>query len=117
MVRQVGSSWQANAMVNGRRVRPHFSTYEEALAFENDPYTALGEADRADAIGVLFPRLAKDRYQGKPNAKDAFRITDELIRRLGAQTSVRDINRLTFKNLIETLRGVGNKAQTINNKM
>ena len=117
MPRKIGNAWQANAMVNGRRVRPHFPTYEEAVAFEENPYAVLGVSAKHDEIGKLFPALAKDRYQGKPNAKDAFRITDELIRRLGAQTSIKDINRRTFRTLIDDLKEIGNKPQTINNKM
>lgn len=117
MARQRGTRWQADALVNGARKRLSFPTHAEAEAFERDPYAYLGVTKAHDTVGTLFPRWAHEIYKGTKNERNAIRITEELVRRLGPDLPVSKVDRKLIKDVIEQLRQQGNKDATVNTKM
>lgn len=117
MPRQRGNRWQGDALVNGERKRLSFATFQEAQAFEANPYAYLGVTKSSNAIGSLFPVWGREIYGRTRNARNALRITDELVRRLGSTTPVEKIDRLRVKALIAQLQEEGNADSTVNTKL
>lgn len=117
MARQRGNRWQGDALINGARRRLTFATRQEAEAYEADPYRYLGVTKTVETVGKLFPRWAQEVYTGTRNARNAFRITDELVQRLGPDVPVNKVDRKLIKSVVEQLRQDGNKDATVNTKM
>jgi len=117
MPRQRGSSWQGDALVNGERRRLSFSSLKEALEFEANPYAYLSVKKAANVISTLFPMWSKEIYGRTRNARNALRISDELIQRIGPSTPIDKIDRALTRNLIAELQREGNADATINTKL
>ncbi len=117
MARKRGNRWQGDALVNGTRKRLTFPTHAEAESFERDPYAYLGVMKSIDTIGTLFPQWSHELYKGTKNERNAVRITEELVRRMGPDLPVSKVDRKLIKSVIEQLRKEGNKDATINTKM
>lgn len=108
-----GAKWQANAYLDGKRVRPVFATKEEAEAFERNP-----RADQVrPLVGPLFRHGYRFMWEGKKNSYESYLITEELIRRLGEDIPVATVTSATIQDLILDLRGIGNSGARINRKM
>lgn len=117
MAREIGNRWLGDAQINGKRRRLVFSTKQEAESFERDPYKHLHIAKVSNTIGELFPIWTREVYGKTRNEKNAFRIADELVKRLGQDLPVSGVDRKAIKALVLTLRKEGNKDSTINTKM
>lgn len=117
MARQRGTRWQADALINGARKRLSFPTLEAAEAFERNPYAYLGVIKTVESVGLLFPKWCRELYAGTRNERNAFRITEELVRRIGPDLPVSKVDRKLIKAVIDQLRQAGNKDATINTKM
>lgn len=115
MARPRNNKWQADAVVDGKRVRPTFNTKEEAEAFERNAehMASLSEA----SVGTLFPQLATILWSKTKDYKGALSITNDLVRRLGPSTLVYKITDETIDALVEGLDDEGLANQTINNKL
>lgn len=111
MARQRGRRWQADVMIDGQRHRPAFVSKAQAEQFERDHIMVNAK------VGVLFPILARDLWGGTADERNCLRIADELVERLGADTSVASINTVTIDKLTSELKRIGNKARTINTKL
>lgn len=117
MAIQRGTRWQGSALVNGDRKRLAFSTKQEAERFEADPYAYLSVTKDAHEIGILFPQWGREMWGKTANERNALRITDELVTRLGRKTSLTKIDRPRIRELVVQLRQDGNKDGTINSKI
>jgi integrase len=95
MVRQRGTSWQADAVIGGKRVRRSFPSLAEASTYEAEHGTTKS------TIGAVLPPLAREFWGGTKDERNALRIADELVDRLG---------------LITSLRQAGNSPSTIRTK-
>lgn len=113
MARQRGNTWQADVYVGTRRLRPTFKTKLEAEEFEAK---AASMADTAN-VGTILPEFAKSMWSAKKSWKDAERITNEWVRRLGADLPVHSVTDDKIDTIIASLKAEGNKRQTINNKL
>lgn len=107
-----GTKWQANAYVDGKRVRPTFATKDEAEAFERNPTVDFVKP----TVGALFRHGYKFMWQDKRNTDAVFTV-EELIRRLGEDKPVAHISSATIQDLVLQLREHGNSGATINRKM
>jgi integrase len=113
MATQRGQKWQANAYLNGKRVRPTFDTKAEAEAFERNPSVDFVRP----LIGELFRHGSKFLWDGKRNGYEANLIAEELIRRLGEDEPVATITAARIQDLIIELRVAGNSGARINRKL
>ena len=117
MARRCKKGWQGDVQVNGfGRQRKLFKTEAQARAFERNPIPHLTGVDQR-TIGYLFPKLAPQVWQGRADERNVFRIIDELVRRLGPDRLVTDIDNVTVMNLTKELEKEGNKASTVNSKL
>jgi hypothetical protein len=114
---QRGTRWQGSAMVNGERKRLAFKSLQEAERFEADPYSYLKVTEDTNEIGTIFPQWARHIWGKTRNEKNALRITDELVKRLGRRRTLRQIDRATVRELTAELRQEGNADGTINTKI
>jgi integrase len=112
MARIRGTRWQADALVNGVRVRKSFKTQLEALTFEFNPSTP-----ETLTVGATFEDCYEHNWRRSKDAKDARRLTSELITLLGANTPVSKVTSGSVLNLIGTWRRKGNSEKTINRKL
>jgi integrase len=117
MAMQRGTRWQGSAMVNGERKRLSFKSLQEAERFEADPYSYLKVTEDTNEIGTIFPQWARHIWGKTRNEKNALRITDELVKRLGRRRTLRQIDRATVRELTAELRQEGNADGTINTKI
>ena len=119
MARRRGDMWQADAIVNGRRMRPQFKTEKEALAFEKDPYTAKEIEKDKNLVSLMFRAWSRKHYTGAlVGDKDGWRITDELIKYFGPTKMVEDIRYKDIEAFKVHLRVVvGNASNTVNTKI
>lgn len=117
MVRAVKDKWTGDALVNGSRKRLTFATLQEAEAFEHDPYKALGIERPVLTVGKLFPKWTKEIYAGTRNEVGNFRISKDLVARLGADLPIEHVDRAKIKELISQYKERGNKAGTVNTKL
>lgn len=115
MARRRGNKWQADATIDGKRIRPQFNTEAEAVAFERSAVhmTARDEA----SIGRLFPVLRDELWANSKDYRGAVSITADLINRLGYSTPVYKIDDVMVDDLIDAYRCEGKARQTINNKL
>ena len=116
MARQSGNKWMGDAKINGERKRVVFNSLAEAEAFEANPYLTLKVEPSVDTIGKLFPKWTREVYGRTKNERNAFRISEELVRRLGADLPVNKIDRKKVKSLVAELEAEGNAKGTINTK-
>lgn len=114
MARQRGVKWQADAIVNGRRVRPTFATKDQAEAFEkaSAQMASLAEA----TIGKLFPEYGAYLWEGKKDWSNSKSIVNDLIRRLKPETRIFDITDEVVEDL-KTDMSEELAQQTVNNKL
>lgn len=117
MARLRGAKWVGDAIVNNERKRLAFKTREEAEKFEQDPYSFLSVKPKAKTIGKLWPKWAREIYGRTRNERNALRITDELVQRLGAELHIEDIDRTKIKELVVKLKEKGSAPSTINSKL
>lgn len=113
MARKRGTSWQADVYVGTKRIRSTFKTKGEAEEFERK---AVSMADTSN-VGTVFPEFAKEMWEGRKSWRDAKRITDEWVMRLGPETPVHRITDDTIERVVKDLKTIGNAGQTINNKL
>jgi integrase len=113
MARKRGARWVGDAIINDQRVRKTFATREEAEAFEKTNERTA----RMHTIGMLWPKWSLELWSNTRNERNSLRITDELIRRMGASTPMVMIDRAKIKTLVADLREHGNSAATINSKL
>lgn len=99
------------------RKRMSFPTEKEALAFEEDPYTVLNYGKSGPTVGTFFPDQTDQHYGDTKDWTNAYRISGELVRRLGADTPVRNVTTKKVEEMVSALRKEGNKASTINSKL
>lgn len=111
MVRRRGKRWQADVTVNGRRQRLAFVSKEQAHEFEKDHSKINAK------VGIVFPALARELWGGTKDERNVLRITDELVQRLGPETTITSIDSLVVETLTDNLKRIGNKARTINTKL
>ena len=104
-------------LVNNQRVRRQFTTQKEAEAFEKNAYKVLDQIPNDQQIGKLWKKWSRSMYGNTDNERNAFRISDELIQRLGPLTQVSDISSKVVSRLVDDLRAKGNINNTINTKM
>lgn len=117
MARPRGDGWMADVLVNNRRVRRQFQTRKEAEAFEKNAYVLLDITPNDRVISKLFRKWSRSLYGNTPNEKNALRIADELVARLGPSTQISDLSGRVVSRLVEQLREKGNCNNTINTKM
>jgi integrase len=117
MARQRGASWVADALVNNRRIRKQFATRAQAEHFEKNAYAIVDETPTSQQIGKLWRKQSRSLWGNTANEKNAFRIADELIERLGPSTQLSDVSGRVISKLVEDLRKHGNTNNTINTKM
>ena len=110
MVRQRGTSWQADAIIGGKRVRRSFPSLGEATAYEATHGTTKS------TIGATLPALARELWGGTKDERNALRIADELVDLLGPDTALADITTRTVDIMIDALRQAGNSPSTIRTK-
>lgn len=113
MAIQRGNKWQANAYVDGKRVRPTFATKEEAEAYERNPTTEFVKP----MVGPMFRHGYKFLWHGTKNGYETYLIVEELIKRLGEDKTVATITAATVQDLIMELREHGNSGARINRKL
>ena len=111
MARQRGDVWQADTLVEGKRVRKSFPTREEAEQFEARHVVVQ------DMCGPVFADLAIDLWNGTKDEKNCLRISRELAERIGETKRVSQITTLDIDDLVRGLKAQGNKVGTINNKL
>lgn len=116
MARLYNGRWMADANVNGSRKRVMFDTQAQAEAFEANPHGQLHVSKTKVTIGKMFPKWARECYGGTANERNALRIADELVDRLGADVPVENIDRKMVKALVAELHEHGNANSTINTK-
>lgn len=110
MARLRGRAWQADAVVNGQRVRRQFSTKGEAEAWERSP-NVRPSVTTADIFRQGFELL----YRRTKNERNAYRITEELIRYYDGPIAGWDGNRVQQLVISQRTRGV--QDGTINRKL
>lgn len=112
MAVQRGNKWQANAYLNGKRVRPAFDTKEEAEAFERDPTAEIIKP----TVDALFRHGYEYLWATKRNP-DAWRITEELITMLSSTKLIASVGGADVQDLVMRWRKKGNSGATINRKL
>lgn len=118
MARQRGQRWIGDAYIPGLgRKRMSFASRKEAEAFETDPSTIIQYGKHGPTIGTLFPEYTKDHYASSKDWDNAYRISGELVRRLGPNTPVKDVSTKKIEEMVMALKKEGNKASTINSKL
>jgi len=116
MARLRGKRWMGDAIVNGERKRVTFETQAEAERYEADPYATLKVDQSTHTVGTLFPKWTRELYGHTKDERNAFRISEELVRRLGPALPVTQIDRKKVKALVAELEAEGNSRGTINTK-
>jgi integrase len=112
MVRKVGDRYQANAKVDGRRVRPMFDTEAEAELFERDP-----KAEQIKpTVGPLFRHGYRFLWERERNHRDNYYTTESLIRWLGEDRAVITITAALIQDYVLDLRKE-NSGPRINRKL
>lgn len=113
MVRKRGLKWQADAYVGQQRLRPSFNTKEEAIEFEIKAQSMVS----TDNVGTILPEYAVELWETKKSWKDAHRITNEWVRRIGPDVPLHKVTDEVILRIVRDLRAEGNARQTINNKL
>ena len=113
MARQRGDSWQADAMVGGKRTRRSFATLADAEAFERTSAAQITDT----TIGHLFTKWAREIYTGTRNERHAIRRVDEMVALLGKSLPIHEVTRSRIKDVVAGLKDKGNKPATINTKL
>lgn len=110
MARKRGNQWQADTLINGKRVRKSFATEREALRYEAAPApTAIV------TVGELFNRCYEHHWRGTKNQKDCYRITAELVSLL--PEDITHVNKAKVNELVTGWKNKGNSLKTINRKL
>ncbi len=112
MARQLNDKWQADAYVDGRRVRKRFNTQSEAEAFERDP---RGEILRP-TVGILFRHGFRFLWERVRNSRDNFYTTESLIKWFGEDRLVTSITPALIQDYVMDLRKQ-NSGPRINRKL
>jgi integrase len=115
MARRRGDKWQADCVVDGKRIRPQFNTEAEAIAFERN--AAHMKARDESSIGRLFPTLCAELWSNTKDYDGARSITKDLINRIGYSLPVYKIDERVIDHLVNDYRREGKADQTINNKL
>lgn len=111
MARKRGNRWQADVLIDGKRVRRSFTTREQAELFEAKPEAA------GCTLDTLFKAVFEQRWIGTKNEADVVRNMNCVIDYLGEHTTIDDLDELAIDRFIAHLRNQGNKPPTINRKL
>jgi len=111
MPKQRGSSWQADVMIDGKRVRKAFKTEKEAQQYEQD------HSKIDTSIRHLFPSIGNELWAGTKDYRNASRICLELVNVLGATRDITEIAETHVEAARTHFKGIGNSARTINTKL
>lgn len=112
MARLRGKSWQADVLVDGRRVRRLFPTREEALAFERSPYLS-----EKPTVGKVFRDGYEQMWRTSKDQRMAYLTTEELIRRIGDDKAPAEVTTQVVRQLVRDWRSEGLSDKTINRKL
>ena len=112
-----GVIWQADAYINGKRKRKHFATEAEALEFERKANAGIDVTS-----GVTLSDFIDSEFNalwGGMKAEHTHRINcNLLIRYLGANTKIADIDEMMIDKMIEQMQiEKDSKNGTINRKL
>ncbi len=113
MARKRGDAWQADALVDGKRVRKTFATQELALAYERTTERAALDV----RVGSLFPLWADKIWTGTKNERCAVGNANIVVKLLGAETSVHDVDFNSAQRLAEEMRNDDYSPSTVNKKL
>ncbi len=111
MARKRGNRWQADARVNGERVRRTFATREQAELFERRP------TRNERSLEAIYEAVIDQKWSGSKNEADSCRNAQHALDFFGRSTDVEAIDEDAIDSYIAFLRHKGNKPSTINRKL
>lgn len=126
MARQRGSSWQGDAVVNGRRLRPAFKTKAEAEAWEAAARLADERGMSAPSVqgisgGLSFNSFVNDCFTslwgGTANEKMNKSHINEALDYFGRASLLSSIDTPSVQRWVDILKKNGNANSTINRKL
>jgi integrase len=126
MARQRGSSWQGDAVVNGRRLRPAFKTKAEAEAWEGAARLADERGMAAPSVegitgGLSFNSFVNDCFTslwgGTANEKMNKSHINEALEYFGKTSLISSIDTSSVQKWVDVLKKNGNANSTINRKL
>lgn len=127
MARLRGSRWQADALVDGSRVRKSFATEALAEAWEAKHKAAARAAEEAaeraaavveaETLKSLAKDLEVDLWGRGDNAVRALQVVDEATVILGAELTLKNFKAVHVQKLTNHWLGAGLADGTINRKM
>jgi integrase len=125
-MRQRGTSWQGDVLVNGKRHRKSFETEHEALAWEARvkervakglPLEDTLKSSEVHTLRSVADAVESRYWTGTANASNATANADAVVDILGATTPITAVDSSAVDTVVSTLRLKGNSNGTINRKL
>ncbi len=125
-MRQRGTSWQGDVLVNGKRHRKSFPNEHEALAWEARvkervakglPLEDTLKSPEISTLRTVADAVESRYWTGTANASNAIANADAIVEILGETTPIQAVNSSSVDTVVQTLRLKGNSNGTINRKL
>ena len=113
-IRKRSNSWTVDTMIEGKRHRKDFKTYNEAQDYlhSNKKYS-YKSLSLKDAIRDTYEYV----WNNTPNGDNAYRNAELISYIIGKDTCVKNIDTKTIDHVVKCLRLRNNSNNTINNKI